>query len=109
MEDARPNKRPRGNSSPPTSHAEPVPLTDIARDECFWFDDGNIVLVAENVGFCIYKGLLSSQSPVFSDLFSGTSLRADENIDDIPVARIYDSPTELRHLFRVLLPRSQKE
>ena len=108
MEDARPNKRPRSNSSAP-SHAELVPLTDITRDECFWFDDGNIVLVAENVGFCIYKGLLSSQSPVFSDLFSGTRLRADENIDGIPVARVFDSPTELRHLLRVLIPRNQKE
>ena len=87
----------------------PLENDTIERDQDLWFDDGNIVLVAENVGFCIYKGLLSSQSPVFSDLISGTSLRADENIDDIPVARIYDSPTELRHLFRVLLPRSQKE
>ena len=84
-------------------------MSDIARDKDFWFDDGNIVLVAENVGFCIYKGLLSSQSPVFSGLFSGNSLTADENVDGIPVVRILDSPIELRHLLRVLLPQDQKE
>ncbi|KAI5896302.1 uncharacterized protein SCHCODRAFT_02614512 [Schizophyllum commune H4-8] len=35
-----------------------------------WFEDGNIVLQAENVQFKFYKGLLSTYSPFFMDVFA---------------------------------------
>ena len=77
-------------------------------DEELWLDDGNIILVAQDVGFRVYKGLLTKQSPVFQDLLGSKENRADEYMDGVPVVRIFDSPYDLRHLLRVLLPTSQE-
>ena len=40
------------------------------RDHEFWYDDGTVILIARNVEFRIYKGLLSDHSSVFRDMFS---------------------------------------
>ncbi|RDX48933.1 hypothetical protein OH76DRAFT_1483435 [Lentinus brumalis] len=93
-----------GSSLGPPGHA-----VDLEHDSEFWLEDGNVVLVAKNVGFRVYRGLLTAQSLVFYDMFSATSLRADEQYDGVPIVRLYDSPVDLRHLFRVLLPKSQKD
>ncbi len=85
------------------------PAVDLEHDSEFWLEDGNVVLVAKNVGFRVYKGLLAAQSPVFYDMFSATSLLADEQHDGVPIVRLCDSPEDLRHLFRVLLPKTQRE
>lgn len=33
----------------------PLAAMGISRDAEFWYEDGSIVLVAQNVGFCIYR------------------------------------------------------
>lgn len=76
------------------------------RDGEFWLEGGNIVLIAQGIRFKVYKGLLTAQSPVFGDMFSAKSLRSDEQYEGTPVARLFDSPMELRHLLRVLLPKT---
>ena len=35
-----------------------------------WFDDGSVVIVAQETGYCVHKSLLSRRSPVFRDAFS---------------------------------------
>ena len=40
------------------------------RDNEFWFDDGTVILVAGDVEFRVYKGILSSHSAVFTDIFA---------------------------------------
>ncbi|KAI0742362.1 hypothetical protein C8Q80DRAFT_1108543 [Daedaleopsis nitida] len=87
-----------------SSHSTAV----LERDNELWLDDGNIVLVAGGVGFRVYKGLLAAQSPVLCDMFGAGSLRADEQYDNVPVVPLFDSPIDLRHLLRVLLPKSQR-
>ncbi|KAI1795288.1 hypothetical protein LXA43DRAFT_882184, partial [Ganoderma leucocontextum] len=67
-----------------------------------WFDDGNIVLVAHKTAFRIYGGLLAGQSTVFSDMFASSS--PDETFEGCPVVHLSDSPPDLVHLLRVLLP-----
>ena len=104
---SRSQKRPRTDSTANTSESSPVSLEALERDKDFWLEDGNIVLVAQNVGFRVYKGLLTKQSPVFQDLFSAREIRADESYDGAPVVRLFDSPVDLRHLFQVLLPTNQ--
>ena len=105
-DNSRSRKRPRTRS---TANADPspIPLEDLEHHEEFWLEDGNIVLIAQNVGFRVYKGLLTKQSVVFKDLFSAGETCADETYDEVPVVRLFDSPVDLRHLFRVLLPTSQ--
>ncbi|KAI0742401.1 hypothetical protein C8Q80DRAFT_1107964, partial [Daedaleopsis nitida] len=74
----------------------------------FWFDDGNIVLVARDVGFRIYRGLLASQSPVFADMFASSSLTNIELQDGCPTIHLSDSPEDLRDFLRVLAPTSKR-
>ncbi|KAI1795314.1 hypothetical protein LXA43DRAFT_1090964 [Ganoderma leucocontextum] len=112
--DTRPEKRTRlsddsDNPEPSTSHASSssTAKSKLKRHAEFWFEDGNIVLVAQRTAFRIYRGLLSSQSTVFSDMFASSSSSADETFDECPVVHLSDSPHDLAHLLRVLLPKSR--
>ncbi|KAL1938094.1 hypothetical protein VTO73DRAFT_11923 [Trametes versicolor] len=77
------------------------------RDDEFWIEDGNIVLVASGVGFCVYRGLLAGQSEVFRGMLALPNPVEPEQYNEIPVVRLSDSKEDLRHLLRALLP-SQK-
>ncbi|KAL1938144.1 hypothetical protein VTO73DRAFT_11973 [Trametes versicolor] len=78
-------------------------------DEEFWYDDGTIILIAGNVEFRVYKGILAEHSPVFSDMFSlpqppqGAVTPGDP---PCPVVHVSDSPEDLRHVLRVYMPKS---
>nr|VWP01114.1 Cytochrome P450 51 [Ganoderma boninense] len=74
----------------------------------FWLPDGNIILVARAIGFRIYRGLIAAQSTVFEDMFASSSTDANEIFDGCPVVHLSDSPEDLVHLVRVLLPKSQR-
>ncbi|TFK85596.1 hypothetical protein K466DRAFT_551818 [Polyporus arcularius HHB13444] len=76
------------------------------RDEEFWFEDGNVMLVARDVEFRVFKGILADHSPVFKDMFSlpqppeyATAL--------CPVVHVTDAPEDLRHLLRVYMPKTE--
>ena len=77
-------------------------------DDEFRFDDGSIVLVAGNTGFRVYRALLAAQSTVFADMFSSSSPDVDEIVDKCPVVYLSDSPKDLAHFLRVLLPKSRR-
>ena len=72
------------------------------KDEEFWFDDGNIVIIAGDTAFRLYQGVLSSVSPAFKNLFSDARPEDTDTMDGCPIVRLYDSPTELRHFFRLI-------
>ena len=91
-----------GDCSSPSNHPTGA-LADLTRDTDFWFEDGNVVLVARNTGFKVYKGLLASQSPIFQDLFASAS-HAEETYEGCPVVRLCDTPEGLRYLLPYLLP-----
>ncbi len=74
----------------------------------FWFDDGNLVLVAGDTAFRIYRGLLTMQSRIFENVFVSGSSCSNELLDGCPVVDLSDSPEDLVHLLRVLLPTSRK-
>ena len=102
--DTRPAKRMRELDSSSTSFI----LKGIKRDDEFWLDDGNIILVAQDVAFCIYRCLLAAQSTVFADMFASASPSSDECMDGCPVVRVSDSSEDLAHLLRVLLLGSRR-
>ncbi|KAH9916413.1 uncharacterized protein BXZ73DRAFT_105851 [Epithele typhae] len=78
--------------------------TNGTRDSEFWFDDGNIVLIAGDVRFLFYQGILAKHSPVFKALFSlpQPSLPASEP-PSLPQVAISDSANAVRHFLRVLV------
>ncbi|PIL23600.1 hypothetical protein GSI_14913 [Ganoderma sinense ZZ0214-1] len=83
-------------------------LEDATRDKELWLDDGNIVLVCGGIMFKVYRGLLAAQSPVFGDMFTVASSSSGAHLGDVPTVRLTDSPEDLRHLLRALVPSTQR-
>ncbi len=102
----RPAKRARNDFEEPSDQADTS--EDLTRDDEFWLVDGNIVLIAGEVAFKVYKGLLAEQSPVFSDVFLSASLEVSQLFERVPVVHLSDSPEDLRHFLRALLPNKQR-
>lgn len=81
------------------------------RDEEFWYSDGNVILVAQDVEFRVYKGLLAEHSPVFRDMFSLPQLLpASEPVvtlseDACPIVYLSDSAEDLRHVLHAYMPK----
>ena len=76
----------------------------LEKDEEFWFQDGTVSLVASGVEFRVYKGVLASHSPVFSDMFSLPQPPSDSVASSNDVVYLEDSAQDLRHILRALLP-----
>ncbi|RPD58548.1 hypothetical protein L226DRAFT_466512 [Lentinus tigrinus ALCF2SS1-7] len=100
-----PRKRSRQDGINASEDAEGVART---RDEEFWFDDGSIILIARNVEFRVYKGLLADHSPVFRDMFSlpQPPISEGELETPCPVVHLSDSAEDVRCLLRVCMPKT---
>ncbi|KAI0742413.1 hypothetical protein C8Q80DRAFT_1188200 [Daedaleopsis nitida] len=96
------NGRPRFPLAPIPELILPPP--NLEHDTEFWFEDGSIVLIAHNVGFRVYKRLLSEHSPFFRDLFQIPQPPGAPKIDGCPFVYLTDLPWQLRHLLRALFP-----
>ncbi|EIW56792.1 uncharacterized protein TRAVEDRAFT_170768 [Trametes versicolor FP-101664 SS1] len=78
----------------------------LLQDEEFWFDDGNVILVAGEVQFRVYMGPLMRHAPVFADMFSfpqppdQAGIQPQEN--RVPTVYLADSPSDLRHFLRCI-------
>ena len=82
----------------------------------FWFNDGNIILIAQNAAFKVHKGQLARHSEVFNDLFSlpqpsnpppspslqTSSGTADDLIDGCPFVILQDSPSDVFYFLSAL-------
>ena len=82
-----------------------VTPADIERDTEYWFEDGNIVLIARGgMGFRVYKGLLARVSPFFKDLFSIPQPDGENSVDNCPVVCLPDdNPEDLRQLLTLII------
>ncbi|KAH9925683.1 uncharacterized protein BXZ73DRAFT_49803, partial [Epithele typhae] len=91
------------------------------RDKTLWLDDGNLILVVENIEFRIYKGILAHHSPVFSDMLSlpppasspNNSLSskgaAVDTEEGIPVVTLpSDAARDWRHVLEALMGRQTR-
>ena len=87
------------NKASPTPQG-PVPK----KDDHYWLDDGNIVLIANNaVAFRVYKGLLARISPVFQDMFSMAQPNDVEKMEGCAVVRLQDHPQDLRAFLKIVM------
>ncbi|KAI0691716.1 hypothetical protein C8Q76DRAFT_685857 [Earliella scabrosa] len=102
--DTRPAKRMRVLDSSSASFI----LKGLKSDDEFWLDDGNVILVAGDTAFRVYRGLLESQSTVFQDMFASSSAIPDESYRDCPIVHLTDGIEDLRDFLRVLLPRRNR-
>jgi len=76
---------------------------DFKRHEHLWFLDGSVVLIAENVGFRVYAGILSCDSAVFRNLLNAST----ERMNGCPVLRLPDAPKELAIFLAFLYARTE--
>ncbi|KAI0355262.1 hypothetical protein OH77DRAFT_1403873 [Trametes cingulata] len=73
------------------------------RSTTFWFNDGNVVLIADNsVAFRVHRGVLSRNSSVFCDLFELPQPDGGELMDECPIVHVSDSPLELSRLLQAI-------
>jgi len=82
----------------------PTGTRDICRSNEMYFEDGNIVLLAENTAFRVYQGLLAKHSPVFMDMVQvGCSVKdSEETYDGCPAVRLSDGADEALQFLKTL-------
>lgn len=68
----------------------------------WWFDDGNVVLIADDTLFRVHRGVLSHHSVVFRDMFMIPQPEEFEQMEGCPVVHLSDSPRELGVLLGAL-------
>lgn len=112
-DDHRPPKRTRLPEADPGLHVSELTssqgITDFEQHEDSWLPDGNIALVVnQTTAFRIYRGLIACQPTVFEDMFTASTSNSDELFDACPAVHLSDSPQNLAHLLRILLPKSQR-
>lgn len=94
MESTRPKKRPRTDCQEPE---EP----SYVRGKV-WFEDGNVVLVAEGTAFCVYKGVLIKDSEIFRDMFTMPQPGDAEKWEGCPVVQLSDTKQDLTRFLLAL-------
>ena len=77
-------------------------LSHAKKDTEYWFADGSIIVVAQDVAFCVYGGLLATHSTVFSDMLHIPQAQGTGQTP--PIVSLSDSPAYLRHLWRAIMP-----
>ena len=69
----------------------------------FWFDDGNVVLVASRVGYRLHGGILARHSPVFQDMLSFPQPEySAEKAEGCPVVQLTEDANDLETVLRIL-------
>ena len=72
-----------------------------------WFDDGNVILIAEGTSFKVHKSVLSSKSYVFKDMFSipQPTIPSETDMmhhDGVPVVYMTDTWRDLTCILGVI-------
>jgi hypothetical protein len=81
-----------------------VPVAESQRSFDVWYDDGTLVIRAENTLFRVYRGILSSHSEFFKDMLSLPQPRGvgDETVDDCHVVQVHDQAEDMAPFLRSL-------
>ena len=105
------------SESCPSAAAPPVSLLVSSPDKPFsdeagnsksynrgdpWFEDGNIVLVAEQTSFKVHRGVLAKHSDVFQGLLGIPQPIDAEKLEGLPVIMMADNSDDLSVLLTAL-------
>ena len=67
----------------------------LVRHDSLSYEDGNIIIVAENTMFQVHRSVLARKSALFKDLLSLPQPDTEEKIDNLPVVRLLDSSIDV--------------
>ena len=77
-------------------------MTELTHHDDLWYEDGNVVLVAESTAFCLHRSILSRKCPVFRDMFSTSHPDTQDIIDGRPSIHLSDASQDLAYFFDFL-------
>ncbi|KAF5313596.1 hypothetical protein D9611_010135 [Ephemerocybe angulata] len=81
-----------------------VDMSTLTRADGLWFEDGNLILQAEQTLFRIYRGLLCARSSVFGDMFAfPPPAEGNMMFDGCPIVQTYDSAQDMGFFLRAVL------
>lgn len=102
--DAPPKKRKRGEESEEQPSEDPPNPVAPMRSGDIWYEDGNVILQAEDTQYKVYRGILVKSSSVFHDMFSFPQPPAGDGelIDGCPVVRLSDAAEEVQYVLQAL-------
>ncbi|TFY71423.1 hypothetical protein EVG20_g1589 [Dentipellis fragilis] len=83
-----------------TIKSEPDTAPQICSE--YWFNDGNIVLVAGSSLFKVHRGQLERHSEVFRDLFSIPQPKVQDSVHGAACIQLYDNPSDVFYLLKAL-------
>ncbi|KAF6750096.1 hypothetical protein DFP72DRAFT_991720 [Ephemerocybe angulata] len=79
-------------------------MSTLTRADGLWFEDGNLILQAEQTLFRIYRGLLCARSSVFGDMFAfPPPAEGNMMFDGCPIVQTYDSAQDMGFFLRAVL------
>jgi hypothetical protein len=78
------------------------PNANPTRHPDLWFDDGSVVLKAENTLFRVHRTTLSTHSTVFSDMFGIPHPPGQDEIEGCPVVKLPDLANDVGYLLKAL-------
>ncbi|KJA28068.1 hypothetical protein HYPSUDRAFT_74512, partial [Hypholoma sublateritium FD-334 SS-4] len=81
----------------------------VKRSPVFWFNDGNVVLRAENTQFRVHRSLLAFHSEIMKDCFEIPRAEVEETVEGCPVLRLDDSAKDIENLCGLLFGMYQVE
>jgi hypothetical protein len=78
-------------------------------DTCdkLWFDDGNIVLQAENTRFKVHRGILALHSTVFANMFADAQPTSDNDFEGCPFIYLSDPAPEVEVMLLEIFARGK--
>lgn len=79
-------------------------LDGVQPDPELWFEDGNVIVVAQKTAYRFHRGALSRHSEIFRGLFTVPQPEASstQTMDGCPVIHVTDSSYDFKHLLRVV-------
>lgn len=87
----------------PTTHSVSNRLeTTQATRSTPWFEDGNVVLETEMTQFKVYRGILATNSVIFSDMFAVGQPGTGGQVEGCPVVHLADKADDLRYVLDAL-------
>ncbi|EIW56963.1 uncharacterized protein TRAVEDRAFT_151611 [Trametes versicolor FP-101664 SS1] len=87
--------------------SRPDAFPGVVRHQEYWFDDGSVVVIAQDTAYKIHKSMLARHSEVFNGLFSVPQTSADDHLDGCPVVPVPDSSADFSNLLKALYDTSR--
>ncbi|KAJ6589884.1 hypothetical protein DFH09DRAFT_1027021 [Mycena vulgaris] len=89
-------------SVPPPAKRQRTESASITRSTDVWYEDGSVVLQAQDTQFRVHWGVLAQHSPFFRDMKSLPQPPDQPSLEGCPIVEIPDSSLDFEHLLKAL-------